>query len=155
MDIFYPSGKSVFQKEGVFQQPRLITTIGSGILSKMLTTNAVSSLVRKELDHITDPEILNRIRELLVAPHSVERDWDYGHVGERFICWTVLEHPPSNTGIAYCEQGFGPSNPWGLVFLSGEYMSIGMDCGWFSTLESAMRDSKAWHGTNPENYEVP
>ena len=121
----------------------------------MLTTDEVSSLVQKELDHITDPALLNRIRELLVTPYPVERNWDYGKVGERFICWTVLEDPPSNTGIAYCEQGFGPSDPWGLVFLSGEYMSIGMDSRWFLTLESAMRESRAWHGTNPENYEVP
>ena len=66
----------------------------------------------------------------------------------------MLEHSPSNTAIAYCEQGFGPSDPWGLAFLSGEHMGIGMDCGWFSTLESAMRDSMALDGANPENYEV-
>jgi hypothetical protein len=67
----------------------------------------------------------------------------------------VLEHPPSNTGIAYSPQGFGPSDPWGLVSLSGDHMGIGMDSGWFPTLESAMRDSMAWDGSNPENYEVP
>jgi hypothetical protein len=66
----------------------------------------------------------------------------------------VLEHPPSNTGIAYCAQGFGPSDPWGIVFLSGELTGIGMDSAWFSTLESAMRESMAWDGSNPEKYEV-
>jgi hypothetical protein len=39
--------------------------------------------------------------------------------------------------------------------LSGEHMGIGMDAAWFSTLESAMRDSVAWSGPKPENYEVP
>ncbi len=34
-------------------------------------------------------------------------------------------------------------------------MEIGMDSGWFSTLESAMRDSLAWDGSTPEGYEVP
>jgi hypothetical protein len=53
----------------------------------------------------------NRIRELLVTPHPVERAWDDGSRGEHFVCWTVLEHHPSNTGIAYCLQGFGPSSP--------------------------------------------
>jgi hypothetical protein len=120
----------------------------------MLTAKEVSSLVSEELKNITDIKLLARIRELLVAPYPVERDWDYGRVGERFVCWTVLEHPPSNTGIAYCSQGFGPSDPWGLVFLAHKYMSIGMDSGWFPTLESAMRDSAAWD-QNPENYEVP
>jgi len=108
----------------------------------MRTVDQISSLVREELDRIADPALLNRIRELLVTPYPVVRDWDYGHVAERFTCWTVLEHPSSNTAIAYCEQGFGPANPWGLVFLSGEHMSIGMDSGWFSTLESAMRESR-------------
>ena len=104
----------------------------------MLTEDEVSSLVRKELDHITDPALLNRIHELLVTPYPVERDWDYGHIGERFTGWTGLEQPPSNTAIAYCDHGFGESDPWGLVFLSGEHMGIGMDSGWFSILESAM-----------------
>jgi hypothetical protein len=121
----------------------------------MLRADEISSLVRQELDHVTDLALLNRIRELLVTPHPVERDWDYGHFGERFTCWTVLEHTPSNTAIAYCEQGFGPSDPWGLVFLSGEHMGIGMDSAWFSTLESAMRESMAWDGGNSEKYEVP
>jgi len=121
----------------------------------MLTVTEVSSIVSNELTHINDCALLNRIRSLLVAPYAVERDWDYGKVGERYTCWTVLEHPPSNTAIAYCQQGFGPSSPWGLVFLSGEPMGIGMDSAWFSTLESALRESLAWGGPNPENYEVP
>jgi hypothetical protein len=121
----------------------------------MLTAEEISFLVRQQLDHITDPVLLNRIHKLLVTPYPVERGWDYDREGQRFTCWTVLEHPPSNTGIAYCEQGFGPSDPWGLVFLSGEHLNIGMDSGWFPTLESAMRESSAWDGQNPENYEVP
>jgi hypothetical protein len=121
----------------------------------MLTSNEVSSLVSEELSRITDTALLARIRDLLVVPYPVERDWDYGRTGERFTCWTLLEHPPSNTGIAYCTQGFGPSEPWGLVFLSGKHMGIGMDASWFLTLESAMRESMAWDGPNPENYEVP
>jgi hypothetical protein len=115
------------------------------MLPKMLTANEVVSLVNEELTQITDTALFARIRELLVVPYCVERAWDYGHVGESFTCWTVLEHPPSNTGIAYCQGGFGPSAPWGLIFLSGQLMGIGMDSAWFSTLESAMRDSMAWN----------
>jgi hypothetical protein len=121
----------------------------------MLRANDVVSLVNQELMRITDAPLLARIRELLVVPYPVERDWDYGRVGERFTCWTVLEHPPSNTSIAYCQQGFGPSDPWGLVFLSGEHTGMGMDSAWFPTLESAMRESMAWDSSNPEKYEVP
>jgi hypothetical protein len=121
----------------------------------MLTSQIVSSLVSVELGRITDPALLVRIRELLVSPYPVERTWDYGNPGEHYTCWTVIEHPSSNTGIAYCRQGFGASDPWGLVFLSGDYTGIGMDSGWFPTLESAMRESMAWDSPNPDNYEVP
>jgi hypothetical protein len=115
----------------------------------MLTSQMVSSLVNVEIARINDAALLARIRELLVTPYPVEREWDYGNPGEHYSCWTVLEHPSSNTGIAYCRQGFGPSDPWGLVSLSGDYTGIGMDSGWFPTLESAMRDSMAWDGPNP------
>lgn len=122
----------------------------------MLTANDVSSFVREELEKIADPALLARIRELLVSPYAVERDWDYGRTGEKFTCWTVLEHRPSNTAIAYCSEGFGPTDPWGLVFLSGDNrMGIGMDSAWFPTLESAVRESMAWDGPRPENYEIP
>jgi len=114
----------------------------------------ISDLVEQELRRISDGKLLNRIRELLVTPYPVEREWDYGPHDQRFVCWTVLEHQPSNMGIAYCSEGFGPSYPWGLVFLSGDHMSIGMDCGWHESLEAAMRESAAWDGPNPEDYEV-
>jgi hypothetical protein len=114
----------------------------------------IAQRVKQELERITDDRLKARICELLVTPYPVERDWDYGAPGEHFTCWTVLEHRASNTGIAFCAQGFGPSYPWGLVSLSGPHMSIGMDSGWFISLEQAMRDSMAWDGPNPEGYEV-
>lgn len=111
-------------------------------------------LVEQEQAAIHDTALLDLISSLRVEPYAVERDWDYGAPGEHHTCWTVLEHRPSNTGVAYCEQGFGPTHPWGLVFLSGPHMSIGMDSGWFATLEGAVRESMAWEGANPPGYEV-
>jgi hypothetical protein len=116
----------------------------------MLTAEMLSSLVSDELVRITDTAILAKIREVLVSPYPVERAWDYGRPGEHYTCWTVLEHPSSNTGIAYCLQGFGPSDPWGLVFLSGDHIGIGMDSAWFPTLEAAMRESMVWDIRKPE-----
>jgi hypothetical protein len=72
----------------------LLTTIISGIVPTMLTLDEISSLVRQQLDQINDPALVNRMRELLVTSYPDERDWGYGHVGERFTCWTVLKHPP-------------------------------------------------------------
>jgi hypothetical protein len=116
--------------------------------------SAIMTLVEKELSRISDPVLVAAIRRLLVKPYAVEREWNYGRPGQTYPCWTVLEHPPSNTGIAYCESGFGPSDPWGLVFISGADMSIGMDCAWYATLEDAMRQSRAWDGPDPPGYEV-
>src|SRR5260221_7478632 len=73
-----------------------------------------------------------------------ERGWDYGAPGESYPCWLLLAHRPSNTAIAYCEFGFGPATPWGLLFLEGtQHMSMGMDSGWFDCFLDAYFDSKA------------
>ena len=119
----------------------------------MQTKEDISKLVREELARVADERLAQRISELLVEPYCVDRAWDYGAAGVTYPCWTVLEHIQSNTGIAYCTEGFGPADPWGLVFLTGPNISIGMDSGWFLSLEGAMRDSMAWDGPNPEGYE--
>ncbi len=116
--------------------------------------SSIAKLVDEELATISDTDLVAAIRQLLVTPYPVERDWDYGQPGEKYICWTVLEHLPSNTAVAHCANGFGPTFPWGLVWLSGEHMNIGMDSGWFATLEDAMRESCAWDLANPPGYEV-
>jgi len=100
--------------------------------------------VNDELDALADSRVSTHVRSLLVEPTIVVRGWDYGRVDEAYPCWSVLEHAPSNTGIAYCEQGFGPTHPWGLVFLSGvERMSIGTDAGWYGTFLEAFFESRA------------
>jgi len=114
----------------------------------------IAALVEHELAGIRDARLAQRIREFHITPYPMQRAWDYGKRDERFTCWTALEYRPSNRGIAYCSQGFGPSYPWGLVFLSGPHMNIGMDSAWFSSLEDAMRASAAWDGPNPEGYEI-
>ncbi len=120
----------------------------------MWTSKEISDLVEREVRLVTDTRVADRIRELLVIPYPVQRSWDYGAPDEQFTCWTVLEHAPSNTGIAFCSEGFGPSDPWGLVFLSGSHMNIGMDSGWYASLEDAIRESMAWDEQNPKGYEV-
>jgi hypothetical protein len=113
----------------------------------------ISDLVEREIESVTDRRVVDQIRALLVTPNPVERLWDWGAPSQRFT-WTVLEHPESNTGIAFCSEGFGPRCPWGLVSLSGPHMSIGMDSSWFVSLEGAFRDSFAWQENNPEGYEA-
>lgn len=105
----------------------------------------ITSLLEEELTEMRDERVLKHVRSLLVPPIAVRRDWNYGAPDEAYDCWSVLEHPASNTGIAYCEHGFGPRSPWGLVFLSGDemQMSIGMDCSWYTTFFQTYFESKA------------
>lgn len=71
----------------------------------------ISSLVERWIERITDQRVVEKIRPLLVTPYPVERLWDYGAPGERFTCWTVLEHVESNTGIAFCSEGLARAEP--------------------------------------------
>jgi hypothetical protein len=108
-------------------------------------TKTLKALVEDELARLTDARVTTHIRSLLIAPTPVLRDWDYGAPGQQYVCWNVLEHHPSNTGIAYCESGFGPRNPWGLIFLAGSPSggSMGMDCSWYTTFLGAYFESFA------------
>jgi hypothetical protein len=110
-----------------------------------ITPAKIQSLVETELAALTDQRIVLHVRSLLVEPAAVLRDWDYGEAGEQYLCWAVLNHDRSNTGIAYCQSGFGLKRPWGLVFLSGDHrnMSIRMDSGWFERFLEAYFDSMA------------
>jgi hypothetical protein len=106
-----------------------------------LTAATIQALIEAEISSLQDSRVVSHIRSLLVEPTEILREWDYGESGQTFPCWLVLSHLQSNTGIAYCEFGFGPKNPWGLVFLSGG--SLGMDCGWFASFADAYFDSMA------------
>jgi hypothetical protein len=114
---------------------------------------AIEALVRAELDRM-DKRVAAAIVLLLVVPRREDRDWDYGAVGQKYPCWIVVEHPASNSGIAYCGEGFGPGDPWGLLFLRGEHLSMGMDSGWFTTLADAFRESMACDLPPPPRYET-
>ncbi len=120
----------------------------------ILNERTVTELVNSEIERISQPELLDVIQKLRVTPRSELRAWDYGDENQVFPCWVVAEHKPSNTCICYCEKGFGPTYPWGLLFISGLHMSMGMDSGWFKTLEDAVRESTAWEGENPPGYEA-
>jgi len=102
----------------------------------------ICASLERELAALKDPRVASHIRSLLIPPKCQMRAWDYGKPGEEFPCWLVLEHAASNTGIAYCEHGFGPTMPWGLLFLSGQHMSMGMDSGWYERFLEAYFESQ-------------
>lgn len=106
-------------------------------------TETLKALVEDEVARVADTRVTTHIRSLLIEPTPMLRDWDYGVEGQQYVCWSVLEHHPSNTGIAYCESGFRPGAPWGLVALGGPNMSIGMDSNWYTTFLQAYFESFA------------
>lgn len=109
-----------------------------------VTAQRIRSLVDQELARLNDRRVLDHIRSLLVEPTVVMRKWDYGAEGEAYPCWAVLDHVKSNSGIAYCEFGFGPRSPWGIVALPGSvHMSMGMDCDWSASFLAVYFDSMA------------
>jgi hypothetical protein len=108
------------------------------------SAESIASLLEAELSALSDRRVVAHIRSLLVTPRVEMRAWDYGAPDQEFPCWIVLEHQASNTGIAYSEFGFGPSFPWGLLFLKGpQHMSMGMDSGWFDYFVETYFESQA------------
>ena len=109
-----------------------------------VTPHQLSQKIEAELAKIGDGRIAAHVRSLLVDPYAVSRAWDYGEADDAYPCWSVLEHKTSNSAIAFCEHGFGPEKPWGLVTLYGDSdMSMGMDSGWFTTFIEAFLESSA------------
>jgi hypothetical protein len=104
----------------------------------------IEDLLVAELSGVSDPRVLQHIRSLLIRPEPQMRAWDYGGANDAYPCWIALADEKSNTAIAYCEFGFGPTNPWGLLRLAGsEHMSMGMDSGWFGHFLDAYFESVA------------
>jgi hypothetical protein len=99
----------------------------------------IRQLIETELATVNDTRVVARVRSLLVDPRPVSLGWDYGEPGQTFPGWLLLDDAvQSDTGVAYCEHGFGPGRPWGLVWLGGEPpFGMGMDSGWFPTLMEA------------------
>jgi hypothetical protein len=116
------------------------------------TADDIRGIVETEIAKISQPDLVALIRKLAAPIRCEQRGWDYGKPNEEYPCWIFAEHPESNTAFAYTEHGFGPSSPWGLLFIKGPPMSMGMDSGWFVSLEDLFRESIAWEGTNPPGY---
>jgi hypothetical protein len=105
-----------------------------------VTSEQIQSLVEIEIAGLRDDRVGSRIRGLLIEPQIKLLDWDYGKLGQTYPCWSVLNHEKANVGIVYSEFGFGPRRPWGLVWLSGAHVSMGMESGWFDTFMDAFTE---------------
>lgn len=107
-----------------------------------MTAEEVNAFVQAEINKINDPLVNAALRSFLVFPSYHQRPWEWNKTPEEYPCWTVVRHEDSDTNIVYSEHGFGPKNPWGLVFSSPQ-KGFGADSAWFQTLELAFCDSVA------------
>lgn len=103
------------------------------------TAADVAAHVARELSAITDAEVREALRSRIHLPEEHVRGWEWGAPGEAYPCWTVVSDPATDTAIVYAEHGFGPAEPWGLVFISRPWS--GMDSAWFRRLEDAFVES--------------
>ena len=123
---------------------RTQSSLEQGDLIVAVTRTQIQELVEEALRWVEDDRVVGHIQSLLVEPVAIPRAWDYGAPEQMYPCWAVMNHASSNTGIAYCAEGFGPERPWGLVHLTGtSHMSIGQDCGWFEAFSKAYFESMA------------
>lgn len=101
-------------------------------------------LVEDELRMVRDSAVRDQIQALLVNPAKRDCRWDYwewdkAKYEETYPCWTVMtDTAGGRLAIVYCEHGFGPACPWGLIRMDEDTPSMGQDSGWSSTfLEAA------------------
>src|ERR1700758_344553 len=98
-------------------------------------------MIEQELAGVRDRRVVQHIRAQLVEPWCLTLEWDYGEPAQQYSGWIVLQDRQSGAEIAYCEYGFGPRSPWGLV--SSKNRHIGMDSAWFPTFMGAFFESFA------------
>jgi hypothetical protein len=104
------------------------------------SSTEVKQLVDAEVARIADPDLRGAVARMLIEPRLHDVTWDYGEgeEDEAYPCWIVADLRPSSPFVvAYCEHGFGPQEPFGII--SADLSSMGMDSQWFTTLEGGVR----------------
>jgi 2-hydroxychromene-2-carboxylate isomerase len=133
------------QARGIFGAPSF--TVGEELfwgndrLEEAVNLAADPSKILSEELARTDPAIVARLQPLLVDPPRFSMAaWDHHaphEAAKHLPCWIVLQQ--SSLAIAYSPCGFGPSQPWGLLWLKDGMPSgsMGQDSAWFATLAGA------------------
>jgi hypothetical protein len=100
-----------------------------------LSAAAIQALVARELDGTSDAECRGRLASLLVEPTFQTLSWEYGALGATRLCCIVARAADGDLAVVYCEDGFGPTEPWGAVSLTEA--SMGSDAQWYGSLYDA------------------
>jgi hypothetical protein len=96
-------------------------------------------LVDAEVAAISHQGLRQSVERSRIVPIPMRCAWDYGEPGQTYECWKVLA-PAGNIGIVYCDRGFGPRCPWGLIWQDQTIPEMGQDSGWFPSLVEAAAD---------------
>ena len=99
------------------------------------SASAIKALVTAQLERIPDTACRDHLARLLVEPTFVSLAWEYGALGATRLCCVVARLEDGERAVVYCEDGFGPQEPWGAVLL-GE-ASMGSDDQWYGSLRDA------------------
>lgn len=105
-----------------------------------ITRQELVARLQGEVAAIADASARAIVEASLVEPTLINCSWDYGFPGETFPCWKVARDSKRAVGIVFCESGFGPRCPWGLVWFHDAVPAMGQDSGWFSTFHEAAAD---------------
>jgi|CXWL01.1.fsa_nt_gi hypothetical protein len=100
----------------------------------------IVAVVEAALCTFADPKLVGALRTFIVSPRRELREWEWGKEPSEVVTWVIAESARYNYGIVFSEDGFGPEQPWGLVFSS--HTNIGADYCWYKTLEAAFTDSR-------------
>ena len=104
----------------------------------MRSSAEVKQLVGEQLALIADAHLRDEAARVLIEPMLHDVPWDYGEEGEAFACWIIADLRPGHPHVvAYCDRGFGPDDPFGII--DADLSSMGMDAQWFETLEGVLR----------------
>jgi len=118
-------------------------------MSRSLAT--IQALVARELEDTSDGQCRGQLASLLVELSFQELSWEYGALGATRLCCIVAKAADGNLAVVYCEDGFGPTEPWGAVSLAEA--SMGSDDQWYGSLYDAAIG--AGFCATPPGYEVP
>lgn len=117
-------------------------------------TARVASLIERQIASLAQRELAELIRALCVPLRWERRFWNYGEPEQVFFCCVFAEHQASGVSFVYCENGFGPDYPWGMLSAAADDRSMGLDGQWYASIEDVFRGSGVWRGVDPPGYEV-
>jgi len=114
------------------------------------SVSTIKALVANELEAAPDATSRARLAGLLVEPSFRALSWEYGALGATRLCCIVAQAEDGDRALVYCEDGFGPHDPWGAVSLSEA--SMGSDDQWYGSLFDAAVGAGLCEA--PPGYEV-